>query len=262
MASPHHQYTKSLAKRFGYYANWFPGTPRELGDFGVFDDKYTFRKVGNLSDLGIDIQVQKDDSPDNISHQSEKGVEVDIGLGGEGNAGAAGQVEAKIGFKFSKAGAFVFKADGVRFNSIKNIFEVSSKIEAIKGNPWKLHWRLVTEIGAATGLTVLISSSSSGEVELSGKADSPANLDIAKAELGIKIGRQKDMATAIAGEGPLQPLFRISGFRKKGLFGGGDDGFVPFGIPTAEEVEGDPDSYVFETMSPLEPFADDPGDEG
>jgi hypothetical protein len=56
MASPVKLYQQEMHSNLGFFANWLPGDPIEVGDVGVLESG-RFRRVVSLEDLGIGCDV-------------------------------------------------------------------------------------------------------------------------------------------------------------------------------------------------------------
>jgi len=207
------KYTRELKRQFGYFATWLPGTPLKLGDIGVIK-KNTFRRLANISDLRIPFEIIADTTPVDIEYNSEKGVSVTIKAAGnlplQGSSLRA--EDAGITVEFSKKNAILFKANGVTNPSIKNQVEVGEKILSLyKKGKWNKDWVVITELAHAKSGTVLISSSSKGEVELKANAEvQGADIDIANSDLNLEIIFHKDVSTRIVAQEALTPLFKAS----------------------------------------------------
>lgn len=140
MATPVKTYQKEMHSNLGFFANWLPGDPMEVGAIGEIVGG-RFRQAATLNDLRIDYDLSEESSPHPLKYQSISGTDVVMG-GGLSEEGAILEAEVKI--EFSKEGAFLFEAIGVRQVQIKNRFDVTSAIlKAYEKGKWKPHWYLV-----------------------------------------------------------------------------------------------------------------------
>jgi hypothetical protein len=207
------KYTRELKKQFGYLPTWLPGTPLELGDIGVIR-KNTFTKISNLSDFGINFQIEQDPTKSDIEYSSKGAVSITTKASGTvaPQNSVLGDVDAGIIVEFSKDDAILFKIKGTTSPVVSDQIEVGKQILALyKEGKWDKDWVVVMEKVDAESGTILISSSSNGKVELKASGEvKTANLDIADADLGFELSYSKDLSTKIVAEKGLTPLFKAS----------------------------------------------------
>ena len=212
------KYTRELKKQFGYIATWLPGTPLELGDVGVFK-KNQFTKISNLSDFNIPFEIEPDTTKSDIEHSSEGAVSITTKASGTvaPQGSALAEVDAGIIVQFSKEKAILFKVIGTLSPSIKNQIALGNTILGLyREGRWDKDWAIITELVNADSGTILISSSSSGKIELKAKADVEAvKLDIADASLDLGVSYSKDLSTKIIADEGLTPLFKASMVRSR-----------------------------------------------
>lgn len=207
------KYTRELKKQFDYLATWLPGTPIDLGDIGILRNNQ-FTKVSNLSDFGIEFEIEPDETKSDIEHSSKGAVSITTKASGTvaPQGRALGEIDAGIIVEFSKENAILFKANGTTSPCIKDQISLGKKIiELYKDGKWDKDWAVITELVDSESATILISSSSNGEIELKAKGEiEAAKLDIADAELGFELTFSKDLSTKIIAAESLSPLFKAS----------------------------------------------------
>lgn len=207
------KYTREIKEQFGYLATWLPSTPLALGDIGILRNNQ-FTKISNLSDFGIQFEIEPDETKSDIEHSSKGAVSITTKASGTvaPQGSALAEVDAGITVEFSKENAILFKANGTTSPSIKDQIALGKTIiDLYKEGKWDKDWSVITEKVDAESATILISSSSSGKIELKAKGEiKAAKLDIADAALGFELTFSKDLSTKIIGEESLTPLFKAS----------------------------------------------------
>ncbi len=238
-------YTDELKKQFGYLATWLPGTPIALGDIGKMEHN-VFNKISNLSDLGISFEVQADDTPSDIEHNSQGSVSVSFKAAGRAAlpGSSLGELDAGISVSFSKEHAILFKANGTTSPSIKNQIGLGQEIlKRYKAGDWDKNWVVVTEVVNADSATILISGSADSKIELKAKGGIElAKIDIADADLGLETTVSKDLSTKILAEKALNPLFKVSKVQKKFFK---DPGFE---ISKSKNLPGEKEDLIFKEV--------------
>ncbi|MEB2777467.1 hypothetical protein SYJ56_19285 [Algoriphagus sp. D3-2-R+10] len=207
------KYTREIKEQFGYLATWLPSTPLSLGDIGILKNNQ-FTKISNLSDFGIQFEIEIDKTKSDIEHSSKGAVSISTKASGTvaPQGSALAEVDAGITVEFSKENAILFKANRTTSPCIKDQIKLGKAvIELYKEGKWDKDWSVITEKVDAESATILISSSSSGKIELKAKGKvEAAKLDIADAKLGFELTFSKDLSTKIIGEESLTPLFKAS----------------------------------------------------
>ena len=225
MSSARKRYTDELAKRFGgYYAAWTPGDHLQLGDIGMLEGK-SFKRIGNIADLGLTFERRADPTPETLGPYKSSGkVTVDFKAAGAAQLPNSHLAQADAGFSIRFAGehAVVFIAEGCFQPSIADQLQLGRDIIALfKEGRWNSSWHVITQLVEAASMTVLISSSSNGGVDLKVTADIDAAIgaeDLAKAELGLKVQASRVMETTLLAQKGATPMFRLSRMRKP-IFG-------------------------------------------
>ena len=212
------KYTKELKRQFNYLATWLPGTPLALGDIGILR-RNRFTKISNLEDLGIQFEVEKDESKTDIEHSSIGAVSITTKASGTAalEGSMLGKVDAGAVIEFSKEKAIYFKANGITSPSIKDQIGMANEIlKLYKQGKWEKNWVVITELVHADSATILISSSSKGKAELKAKATvGIGGIDPADVASGFELSFSKDLTTKIIAEEGLTPLFKASKIKSR-----------------------------------------------
>jgi hypothetical protein len=218
MAKAWKQYTREMAKKFGYFATWEPGVPLQLGDVGVIR-KNLFTRLSGLEDLGLTFQIRDDETPTQISHASSGKVNIMFkGAGKPANPGSVlKDAQAGATIEFSKENATVFEAADCRSSSVRDQIGLGRSIlDLYARGKWNKDWVVVTDLIRSDSATILISAAKDAKLELSASgAVAAAGFNLADASLGFNIEFMANMHTKIiAAPGQsLTPLFKASGLK-------------------------------------------------
>jgi hypothetical protein len=218
MADPYEEYTKELYKKFGYFGTWLPGTPYRVGDVGILQNKYWFKRVTTLDKLGIQVEIRPDGTSDNLDFTSSSGVS--IGFKAQGEVPSAGshlqQASAGITVEFSKEHGIVFRLKGCTYLSIEDQVTLSQTIlERFKTGNWNRDWVVITQLVVAEAATIVMSKSNNAKIEITAgaKIKTPSDGDMASADAELKVAFQSSMETSYVASQNLTPLFLASGVR-------------------------------------------------
>lgn len=240
MSSAAKSYVRQMAKHIHFYATWLPTAPLALGDYGLMEDKYLFRRLGNITELGVSFEELTDESQNEIDFKTSGAVSVSTNvsakLPGVPNLPAdLVNVETTVSFGFSQSNSVVFKANGVTNHTISRQPRLGrSVMELFSKGQWEKNWKVITGLVEADAATIIVAKSSSSELKLVAEGDVRAVMDLANAGLGLTVAHESGMAfTSIARSG-LTPLFQISGIKRK-IFS--DPTFEPLAFRGVDEIE-------------------------
>lgn len=184
-------YSDAIKKHFKIlYANWEPGGPIELGDYGVMEDNI-FIPIGKLKDdfqefSGDAIKVMPDPTKDMKEFKSETGVKVSTNDKGSLSPQGIELLKATLEISFSKKNAIYFNASGCTTTRISNKAKIGEKLKKLREKgKWEKKYCVVTEIVAAERAIIAISQSSDSCISF--EADSPAIEKINLADTSIKL---------------------------------------------------------------------------
>jgi hypothetical protein len=249
MSDPTRIYVKSMAKKFRHFATWLPGEPLRLGDYGILEDKYMFRRVGNIKSFNIEYKKRHNSSLNTIHHSSKKGIEVSFQQSADILDTEA--LYTKVIYKFNRSGAFVFNANNVNFISIEEQSDLSKPIvKLLEARRWDRNFKVITGLAEAETVTILIADSKSSVFEVKASGDIASEFDIANANIGLSISYEKEMNTIILAKNHLNPLFRLSGIKKKTFIDCRDYELSPHAIRSIHstsdnEIIENPNEYYF-----------------
>jgi hypothetical protein len=219
MTTPRAQYINELKDHFRYGVAWLPSRKLNLGDVGVIDDD-EFVPLGSLSRFNIPFDVQKSDAAVDLKHYSKNSVSVAFKAKGAASmpGSTLASADAGVVVEFSDEDAVAFEAAGCRETRIVDQIKLGATIlDLYHKDKWPSDWVVITELVEVDSLTVLISSSNKGKVEIKVNGDfSPGGATLANLGADIEISFSRDMNTQILGRTKMTPLLHASGI--KGVF--------------------------------------------
>lgn len=248
-------YTKGLKKQIDRFGVWRPGQKIELGDIGYFDGK-VFNKKGNIKDedanINFDVESGSRSASVKISTTGAVSTEFKAGANVPGIS-----TSSEIKLSFSKANAFHIEAIGSTISSIKNQIKLGKDINAlIKTGKWDKKMAVITEIESVERAYIIISSSNKSEIEFGVNSDLQlTSINLAKANIGLKVNKFRDMEYNQEFEEPLtltfnastiKDIIKVSGFslRERGIIDN-------CGSEIVSEIELPNKGYSFHTFSPM-----------
>ena len=204
-----------------YWAAWLPSTRFALGDVGVLNGRI-FEKRGSLSDFGIKFSATPSGNPSSLELVSGSGVAVSLKAKGEVNQAFESVPRGKAGLKiqFGAEGAFVVQCPAIFEQTIADLMGVQSAIVAtFENGQWDTDWVVIMRLISAPAGVILISSSSSSQLEISADINLTAGIaDIGKSEAGLSFKTLKGEIIKTDSQ-DLTPFFQL-GTLKKRFFGG------------------------------------------
>jgi hypothetical protein len=190
------------------YANWEPGRPIELGDFGVMRDR-TFIYLGNIRDLGIKISERSDPASDNKFFASEGTTEVKFHAKGSVPVGGVVNVKAALEVSFSSKEAVFFNAAGCNYTMITDKVSLGRAVmDRYKENKWEREWAVVTDLVKAGATTVAVSGGSTASIVFEATGD-VERINLADASVGLTIKTANNIGYQVVAENGLSPLFGL-----------------------------------------------------
>jgi hypothetical protein len=213
------QYTKEMAKRFGYLAAWTPGVQMSLGDVGVLKDNL-FTRVTSLKNLGISFSpTAPDNSEEDVKYASSGNVSIAFKAAGKvpSPGSALSEAEAGVTVEFNRKSAVVYEALGCTSPAIDDQVTLGDEIVSryARGS-WNKDWVVITQVVHAKSGSVLISAQSGAKIEVSASGKVTAgSFSMADASLGLSIVVQHDMQTTILAKTGMTPLFKARGIKSQ-----------------------------------------------
>jgi hypothetical protein len=209
------------------FANWEPGTPLELGDYGLLNDD-CFIHIGNIKDLGIKFNIRKDETKDNKSFASKGSTDIKFGVKGSVNIDGTVNTKATLELAFSSEESVFFNAAECYFQMIEDKAAIGKSIMNLyKTKDWDRSWAIVTDIVQAGATTIAISGGKSSSIIFEAVGD-VNRIDLADASIGMNITSQKNIGYVIEAKSGLIPLIGLSKIQSTFLWFGDD--FKPLSL--------------------------------
>ncbi len=198
-----------------YYANWEPGEPLQLGDYGTLNGD-TFDRLGNISTFGIGFNVRRDTVGDQKKFSSEGTKERSGGVGAEGTVNGVVDAKAELAVTFTRKNSVFFNAAECTADSIEDIAEVGKKLIDMYENDerWKKKWVVVTHVVTAGNTIIAVGTKAQSSVTFEVVGETKT-IDLADASIDLKVAnRDEGLYTidSLNGRGitPLMKLHRIN----------------------------------------------------
>ena len=204
MGSPVELYQREMHSNLGFFATWLPADQIEIGDIGMLEAG-RFRRTSSLGEMGIKFDPKSSNSSQNLQYTSTKGTKVTTDV----SAAVTAVVKAQIAIDFSRQGAFVFHASGVRAQRLENRAEVGEKIlKAYRNNKWRLEWLLVEALHEAEQATIIVSEDSSAGLVLVASAEAPISaVSLADPKISLSVASTHGKIVQVVGSKQLHPLY-------------------------------------------------------
>lgn len=236
-------YTNNLHKHFKVlFANFPPGTPLRLGDYGEMNGKIFVRRGNIADDFGVSFEVREDQAKDDYEYKSGNSIQVAFNAKGSGTVGGVVNVKAGLNINFAKENSIFFYAADCGYNSIKNQVALGRDImKLFTEKKWNQNHVLITNLLSAGATTIIISGSKSASIALEAKSDQIEVIELADASIGLSLKSEKNVAFKQITKEGLQPLIGLMKVQSKGLFNKTFD-FDPFEsiasvMPSLSEIE-------------------------
>jgi hypothetical protein len=204
MASPVKLYQREMHDNLGFFATWLPGDPIEIGDVGLLEAG-RFRRMGSLKELDIPCEVDIGSTRQDVQLTSTRGTKLTTSAGADAQA----ILRAEVAIEFSRAGAFIFNASGLRPQHLVNRSAVAEAIlNAYRNDRWEQDWLLVESLHTAERATILVSEDSSAEVVLVAKVSGALSaVSLADPKVSFAVASTKGKIVHVVGGRGLRPLY-------------------------------------------------------
>jgi hypothetical protein len=221
-------YTDQVKKHFKVlYANWEPGGPIGLGDYGILQ-KNIFIPMGNLKNdynefKGNVIQLTPDPTKDLKEFKSESGVEVNLMAKGSLNPQGVTLAKATLDIKFTLKDTIFFNASGCTTTRIANKAKIGVILKnLLKEHNWKKEYCVVTDLVSVERTIIAISEGESSGIQL--EAESPAleKINLADPSIKLSLNTEKNVGYKVAAEEDLNLLIGLCKFKNPFLWWGGE----------------------------------------
>jgi len=225
-------YSNEVKQQFKVlYANWEPGGPINLGDYGSMAGNI-FIPQGNLQQdfpefHDVVIKILEDPLKDQKEFISEGGVDVNLSAKGTVNIEGV-TVKASLDINFSHKDSIFFNAAECSTTRISNkakIGEVLKEIMKKKDGRWLKEYCVVTDLVTAGRTIIAISASDNSGISFA--ADSPAieNINLADASVKLGLTSQRSIGYKVEAVEGLIILLGLCKMKNPFLWWGG--GFTP-----------------------------------
>ena len=196
-----------------YFANWLPGTPQQLGNYGTMKDG-VFVTIGNIKDdFGIDFEIAVDPATDNMEFNA--GGEVSVSYDTSVDANGVAQGSLKLQFKREKS--VYFQTVGARANRIKNKLAVGEAIlQGMKNGTinWKRRYVLVTDIVTGGRTVAAVSAEAGATIEFKAKGGIPASQIQVDGSVGLSVNTSSKVGYTVNGQS-MDILLGLSKVRRR-----------------------------------------------
>lgn len=220
-------YTKQVKENFRtLWANWEPGNPIKLGDFGIMENKI-FVFMGNIKDFGITFKTRTDDTSDHKFFTSKEGVS--YSLNAKADVPVAGVINAKAGLEisFSKENSIFFNAAECKTHMIENKHNLGIELQKLKQQKkWPRRYVAVTDIIVSEKAIIAISGSNNSKINFEAKAPEIEAIDLADASLNLGVTHEESIGYKVDGKEGLVLLLGLCKFQSRFL--SSNDKFKPF----------------------------------
>ena len=217
-------YTKNIHENFKtYYANWEPGEPKKLGDYGLLL-RNQFYYIGNISQLGIKFKIKEDKSATHKTYSS-RNTKIVYGDAGRSNKpGIPLRRKANVQINFGSENGIYFNASKCINNMIQNKVALGEIIiKKFEKNEWNENWVIITDIVKADATTLIISNSKDSAITLEARSKVP-HINLADARIKLNVKTEKDVAYRVVSQDGLIPLIGLCKIEKEII---SPDSFVP-----------------------------------
>jgi hypothetical protein len=129
-----------------------------------------FVSSGNIADLGVKYDIDKDTIPSALEISASKGVAIATKFEGETNANLPHIPEASVGLgiEFKSEGSFIITADEVYEDRIANPGALEVQLRQLRERgKWDSSYRIVTGVLRMPVAKIIISQASNTKLELS-----------------------------------------------------------------------------------------------
>jgi hypothetical protein len=209
-------YSDQIKKHFKiFYANWEPGGPIELGQYGILQGNI-FIPVGKLeADFPQEfpkntIQLASDPTKDQKEFKSERGVEVTLNAKGTLNAAGVPLAKAGLEIKFTKEDSIFFNAAECTTTRISNKAKIGETIKTLfKANKWRKEYCVVTDVVTAGKTIIAVSRSSNSAITFEAETPGIEKIDLADASIKLGLKTEKNIGYKVDAKDGLNILIGL-----------------------------------------------------
>jgi hypothetical protein len=219
------RYGQEVHDQLRMYPTWWPDEDIEVGDFGSLT-KNIFSKDGNLRhDKGLKYSVIVDGTADPTYEFASKGSQQTKIAASGSAASTAGKIAATLRLTFGSAYSVFFNLQGCSGFAVKDKFKFKKDIlDLTERGDWDPGYFIATRVVKADVATIIQSSDSDGEIDLSATDNVIPIDDIFKVAGGVAYSSKKSIGFSCFAKKEIKPLLRL-GRVKTRFFGFGKPDF-------------------------------------
>ena len=230
MSSVANLYANEIKKQFKVlYANWEPGGPVSLGDYGIMAGNIFIPK-GNLTNdfdefKGGVIEITQDPQKDHKEFTSEGGVDINLVAKGSGTIQGV-SAKAALEITFSHKDAIFFNAAGCSTTRISNKTEIGTLLKKImKDGRWSKEYCVVTDLVSSGQTIIAISAGNNAGISFGAESPGIENINLADATVKLSLTTQRSIGYKIEALEGLTLLLGLCKLKNPFIWWGG--GFNP-----------------------------------
>ena len=209
-----YKYAEDIHNNLRMYPAWPINMPLALGDYGTLENSI-FQRIGNITDkFGIQFERISSLPSTHYDYRSANKIEAilkpraTIGMG-------AVSANASLDISFSGENAIFFNAAECSVTTYKDNDEVFDQlIDLYRQGNWDSSYKIITDIVNASSTTLIFSGGNNASISLEADTPNIDTIDLAKANIGLKIKNEKNIGLKIISIGGLTPLIRLAGIIK------------------------------------------------
>jgi outer membrane receptor for ferrienterochelin and colicin len=184
-----------------------------VGAVGRFVGDKVFDVETSLDSYGIGFPTDESHEGSNSIDYTSEGVKnFGVTVGAQIPNLASGTVDlgTKVKISFNNQYGIAFLAQGLRYLTMQDQPQMARAVAQLaERGQWGRDWHIVTQVATAESVTILISDSSSAEVELALTGEvNVQGIQLMGAEFSPRILSQTNMNTLMVNKGGYAPLFR------------------------------------------------------
>lgn len=217
-------YTNSVYENLKpLYANWEPGRPVKLGDFGVMRGG-TFIYLGNIKgkELAISFSETQDSARDQKFFTSQDSMDVRFYAKGAVPINGVVNAKATLEVNFLSQDAVFFNAAECEYLMIEDKVALGKTVmDKYANDVWKREWVVVTDLVKAGATTIAVSAGKSASIVFEAIGDTE-RINLADASVGLAIKSSSNVGYQVVAAQGLIPLIGLCGIQSTFLWWGDD----------------------------------------
>ncbi len=229
-------YTDELKRNFKIlFANWEPGTPLELGVYGLLSNNI-FVPLGNIKQLGVNFDVVTDLVKDEKEFKSEGGVEVKFNPKASVTVTPGVSVNANLEIKFTRGKSIFFHAAECSTNRIADKVKLGKDLKnLLKKGDWKKKYVVVTDLVDSGNTIIAVSDSKDANITFQASSPTIENINLADASIDLTVTTRKDIGYKVEAVKGLQILMGLCKFKNPFPLLG-DGSIMPIKMASSKEL--------------------------